>query len=133
MTGYVLAIGEAKEAGPLLKATKSKSSPIGIIKLPRILIQEFLVIFPNPSLVMSKTLNIASESKFPPTSYPRPVFLVFVSIVPILIMTAFPAEQIMGVLSGQSFIYAIIVGAVLLFAARKFWFWSLTKYTSASS
>lgn len=77
--------------------------------------------------------DLVSLSKFPPSSYPDQIFMLFISLVPILILTAFPAQQLMGLLHPSGFMYAVGVGILLLIISRRFWSWSLRHYSSASS
>ncbi len=71
-------------------------------------------------------------SKFPVSAYPKPVGYVLSSILPILVMTTFPANAVLGRLPWQLFVYALALSALLIWTTRKFWHWSLRRYTSAN-
>jgi len=58
-------------------------------------------------------------------------FLTFV--IPIGIMMTFPAKALMGFLSWQGIIVSFLIGGFLLWLSLKFWHYSLSKYSSASS
>ncbi len=72
-------------------------------------------------------------SKYPASAYPKAMFYILQTIVPLAVMTTFPALTIQGRLSWQLIIYAVFLAVIFFFGARSFWFWSLKKYTSASS
>jgi ABC-2 type transport system permease protein len=77
--------------------------------------------------------DLAEVSKFPGSAYPKNLEYVFSSLIPIILFTTFPAEAIMGQQSTLKFFYAIVVGIIFFCFTRWFWFWSLKRYTSASS
>ena len=77
--------------------------------------------------------DLAEVSKFPGSAYPKKLEYIFSSLIPIILFTTFPAQAIMGQQSTTKFIYAIVVGIIFFCFTRWFWFWSLKRYTSASS
>jgi len=77
--------------------------------------------------------EVIQISKFPQSAYPKTLALLFTSVIPIIIMTTFPARELLGTQSLGQFAYAIMVGVILVITTRKFWYWSLTRYSSASS
>jgi len=77
--------------------------------------------------------ELVAASKFPPPAYPTGFALFFSSIIPVILMTSSPVRQILGNLPLPYLIYTIAVGGLFLFISRRFWFWSLKSYTSASS
>lgn len=54
-------------------------------------------------------------------------------IIPMAIIFTFPAKALMGLLAWPWLIYSLIASCLFLFISLKFWQFSLTKYSSASS
>lgn len=77
--------------------------------------------------------EIIEVSKFPPSSYPKPAEMLFSSLIPIIIMTAFPAQTILGEMTTTKILYATGLGFVFFFGSRFFWKWSLKRYTSGGN
>lgn len=77
--------------------------------------------------------DLTSMARIPIDFYrfPLQVFLTFV--VPVGIMITFPAKAIMGLLAFPWIFVAFVFGGTLFWVSLKFWNWSLTKYSSASS
>lgn len=76
--------------------------------------------------------GIAYLSKFPPSSYPDLFRRIFSVFIPILVMTALPAEALRQNLSWLQFSYGIAISITFFALARWFWRWSLRKYNGAS-
>lgn len=69
-----------------------------------------------------------------PTDIYGPVFRFVLSyIVPITVIMTIPAKALLGILSAEGIIYSLVLTFVFLIFSLKFWFFSLRKYTSASS
>ena len=70
--------------------------------------------------------------------YPSAVFggilkVIFYTIIPLAVITNFPAEALRGTLTVAHLLYALSLTAVFLFLARRFWLFAVSHYTSASS
>lgn len=61
------------------------------------------------------------------------VTLVFTYIIPLALMTTFPAEAMLGRLPPQSLLGAVVGSAAFAWVARRVWLRSIGHYTSASS
>jgi len=57
----------------------------------------------------------------------------FTFIIPLSIMTTYPAEALLGVLEGKTALYCAAGSIVFAYAARRVWLTSIARYTSASS
>jgi ABC-2 type transport system permease protein len=67
-----------------------------------------------------------------PSSVFRGVFrVVFTFMIPLVVMTTFPAEALLGRLPAVAMIESIGATAVLALVARAVWLLSLRRYTSA--
>ncbi len=89
-------------------------------------------------VVKIDNLNYLFTSIFDAGRWPISVFkgglrLLFTFVVPLALMTTFPAEALLGRMGSSTL--AISVGAALVFATASRWVWrkSLRHYTSASS
>ena len=71
--------------------------------------------------------------RIPADLYIEPVRFLLTFIIPFGIMITFPAKALMGALSVQFMVLALIIGIVSFFLALKFWNYSLKQYSSASS
>lgn len=89
--------------------------------------------FPMSDNLVYAVPELVDLSRFPDTAYPPALQNLFSSFVPILLMTSFPAQALQGLLPGERFAYALVVGGLAVLIARTFWNWSLRRYTSASS
>lgn len=77
--------------------------------------------------------DLSSMARVPIDIYKQPLRGVLTFIIPVGIMMTFPAKALMGVLSWSGVVVSFLVGQVLLWGSLKFWRYSLTCYTSASS
>jgi ABC-2 type transport system permease protein len=78
------------------------------------------------------------ESIFDVARWPVQVFrgiwrIIFTFVIPVAVMTTFPAMAVLGTLSGTSAFIAILVSLVMFAASRWLWLFALRNYTSASS
>ena len=72
------------------------------------------------------------------TSVPIGVFrgwvrLMLTFVVPIAVMTSYPALAALGLLSARGALGALLGAAFMLFVSRRIWLWALGHYASASS
>jgi len=59
--------------------------------------------------------------------------VVFTYVVPLAVMTTYPAQALLGELDGMTVVTALATGVGLMLAARLLWLRALRGYTSASS
>jgi len=71
--------------------------------------------------------------KFPSDIYAPALQWALVTLIPIGVMTSFPAKALLGVLSPAWTAYAFAFAALALAASLGFWRDSLRRYTSVSS
>lgn len=77
--------------------------------------------------------DLTSMGRIPVDFYSGFIRALLTFVIPVGIMMTFPAKAIMGLLSGPLVFYSFIIGIVLFGTSLKFWNWSLTRYSSASS
>lgn len=77
--------------------------------------------------------DVMFMGKFPVDVYARPVRWALTFVLPIAVMTTFPAKALLGLLSAAWAAYAFLLTAVCLALAAWFWLDSVKRYTSSSS
>jgi len=77
--------------------------------------------------------DLMAMGRFPVDIYAAPVKLILTFVVPVAVMTSFPAKVLIGVLSWQNIILAFVIAGIFLVGSLKLWNLSLRYYTSASS
>lgn len=77
--------------------------------------------------------DLTQMGRVPVDIYKEPLRGILTFVIPVGIMMTFPPKALMGFLSIDTFLLAIIMGGVLLFLSLKFWRYALSKYASASS
>lgn len=65
--------------------------------------------------------------------YRQPLQAFITFVIPVGIMMTFPAKALMGLLSWQAVLASFLIAGLLFWASLKFWQYSLTRYSSASS
>jgi ABC-2 type transport system permease protein len=71
--------------------------------------------------------------KFPVDIYAAPLKWALILLIPIGVMTTFPAKALLGVLSSRWILYSFGLGMLSLVASLLFWRQALKHYTSVSS
>lgn len=74
--------------------------------------------------------DITSLGRFPMSLYREPVRSIFTFIVPVGIMSSFPAQMLMGMLSWDKFIISFVISSMLFLCAMTLWKFALTRYQS---
>ncbi len=77
--------------------------------------------------------DLVSLGRFPIDIYKQPLKAVLTYLIPVGIMIAFPAKELIGVVSTVGVVVSFGVGIAAIFVAVKFWNYALRFYTSASS
>lgn len=77
--------------------------------------------------------DIESMGRFPVDIYKEPLRQFLTFVVPIGLMFTFPAKALLGLLSWQAIIFALVGGGISLFLCLKFWDYAVKNYSSASS
>lgn len=88
--------------------------------------------------VQLQNLTFLIEAILDFARWPAQVFrgflrMVFTFVVPLAVMTTYPAEALLGRLGGSTVLTALATGAGLMLVARVLWLRALRGYTSASS
>lgn len=77
--------------------------------------------------------DLTSLGRFPVDIYKQPLQGILTYLLPVGIMMTLPAKALMGLVSFRGVAWSFFISAVLIFLAIRFWNYSLTRYTSASS
>jgi ABC-2 type transport system permease protein len=72
-------------------------------------------------------------ARWPSTVFKGAFAVVFTFVIPLALMTTFPARALLGTLSAEAALGAVVASAVATLAARRVWIRALAHYTSASS
>lgn len=81
-------------------------------------------------------LSALFTSIFDAARWPKSVFrgvfrVLFTFVVPLVVMTTFPAEALLGRLAVETLLASVLGAGVFAFVARQLWLLSLSRYTSA--
>lgn len=87
-------------------------------------------------VVKVDNLTYLFSSVFDAARWPAPVFrgvlgIVFTFVIPIIVMTSFPALAIVGELEGRAVFYSLVGALIFGMVGRLFWLGALRSYTSA--
>ncbi len=75
--------------------------------------------------------SIFDAARWPKTVFRGAFRFAFTFVIPLVVMTTFPAEALLGRLDWATLISSVVGAAALALCARLFWLASLRKYTSA--
>jgi ABC-2 type transport system permease protein len=75
--------------------------------------------------------SIFDAARWPATVFRGVLKFVFTFIIPLALMTTYPAEALLGRLEPQTLLYALGASLVFSTAARLVWLFSLRRYSSA--
>jgi len=77
--------------------------------------------------------DLTTMARFPTDIYTKTVRSVLTFAVPVVILITVPAKALLGVLTMKMTTISFLIGTGAAYLSLKFWFWSLKRYTSASS
>lgn len=77
--------------------------------------------------------SIFDFARWPASVFRGMLAFVFTFVIPIAVMTTFPAEAMLGRLSLQALVSAVVGSVAFAFVSRRVWLKSIGHYTSASS
>ncbi len=77
--------------------------------------------------------SIFDAARWPSSVFRGALRFVFTFVVPLALMTTYPAEALLGKLEGTTLVYSVLGAAAFAFFARRVWLRSIGRYTSASS
>jgi ABC-2 type transport system permease protein len=75
--------------------------------------------------------SIFDGARWPASVFPKVLRWVFTFVVPLALMTTFPAEAMLGRLGWQSLVGALVGTAIFAGLARVVWLRAIGHYTSA--
>ncbi len=89
-------------------------------------------------VVKVDNLTYFFTSIFDAARWPAPVFrgvlsFIFTFVIPLAVMTTFPAQAMLGRLPWTSLLWAVVGSIVFAFISRQVWLRAISRYTSASS
>jgi ABC-2 type transport system permease protein len=74
--------------------------------------------------------DLTSLGRFPMAIYQEPIRSIFTFVIPIGIMTTFPSQALLGMLSRDMFLISFILSSVLFIIAMTTWNFALKQYQS---
>jgi len=77
--------------------------------------------------------SLFDAARWPATVFPRPLAFFFTFVIPLAVMTTFPAQALLGRLPVMSLVWALVGSVLFAFVSRRVWLGSIGHYTSASS
>jgi ABC-2 type transport system permease protein len=77
--------------------------------------------------------SIFDAARWPATVFRGALHLIFTFVIPLALMTTYPAEALLGRLEWQTLTTSLIGTIVLATVSRQVWLLSIRRYTSASS
>jgi ABC-2 type transport system permease protein len=77
--------------------------------------------------------GVVEAARFPVDVYRGIVRAVLTFVVPVALLTTFPADALLGRSSRELIVIAVAVAAALLWITSRLWIWSLRHYAGASA
>ena len=77
--------------------------------------------------------DLMALGRFPVNIYAETVRVILTYLVPVAVMTSFPAQAALGLLSLKGIVSALAIAALFLGLSRLAWRAALRRYTSVSS
>ncbi len=77
--------------------------------------------------------DVTAMGRFPTDIYRGAVRFLVVFVIPVVLLITFPAKALLGRLSAWQVGLSLSTSLILSFLSLKFWYWSLKRYSSASS
>ncbi|WP_375767656.1 ABC-2 family transporter protein [Archangium gephyra] len=121
-------------------------SPVGVLASLVLLATSVLLLYSLWILTVSAAFYVVKvdnltyffTSIFDAARWPASVFrgawaFVFTFVIPLAVMTTFPAQAMLGRLPWMSLLWAVVGSLLFAFLSRRVWLHSIGHYTSASS
>lgn len=77
--------------------------------------------------------DVTAMARFPTDIYRGAIRFLIVFVIPVVLLITFPAKALLGLLSPWQVGLSLSISLILSGLSLKFWYWSLKRYTSASS
>ncbi|MFZ2206176.1 MAG: ABC-2 family transporter protein [Microgenomates group bacterium] len=74
--------------------------------------------------------DLTSLGRFPMAIYQEPIRSIFTFVLPIGIMTSFPSQALLGILSWDMFLISFILSSILFIVSMSMWNFALKQYQS---
>lgn len=104
-----------------------------IITAIHILVAGFGIIYTDIDHMLMTYRDIETMGRFPVDIYKEPLRQILTFVIPIGIMFTVPAKALLGLVSWQGVIGALMVGLISITLSFRFWNFAVKKYSSASS
>jgi len=121
-------------------------SPTGLLAAALLLVTATLLLYSLWILTVSAAFYVVKvdnltflfSSIFDAARWPSTIFrgflsFIFTFVIPLALMTTYPALALLGRLRGQTLVLSLVASAVFVLLSRVVWLNSIGKYTSASS
>lgn len=89
--------------------------------------------FPRTENLLEAWYEVLGAASYPLTVLPKALYQIFLTILPVALISFIPASAFLGVLSWKLFVLAIGVTMVFLLASIGLWHVAIKRYSSASS
>ncbi len=76
-------------------------------------------------------MSIFDAARWPSSVFRGALRLLFTYVIPLALMTTYPAEALLGRLPARTFVFSFLGAALFVVASRVIWLRSIGKYTSA--
>ncbi len=77
--------------------------------------------------------DLTAMARFPTDVYRGLVRFILTFVFPVVLLITFPAKALLGLLSPEKVVLGVGLSLFFVSLSLKFWYWSLRRYTSASS
>ncbi len=77
--------------------------------------------------------DLEAVARFPTDIYQKGVRYFLTFVVPVVVLITVPAKSLMGMISWPLIFLSFVVGGLSVFFSWKFWKFSVSRYSSASS
>ncbi|WP_257448573.1 ABC transporter permease [Archangium lipolyticum] len=77
--------------------------------------------------------SIFDAARWPASVFRGVLAFIFTFVIPLAVMTTFPAEAMLGRLPLMALVWSVLGSAFFAFVSRRVWLYSIGHYTSASS
>jgi ABC-2 type transport system permease protein len=132
LLGWALrAIGRWPSAGDLARTALLLGGAVGILYAMWILIVSFAFVVVKVDNLSYLFASIYDAARWPSSVFRGAWAIVFTFVVPLTLMTTFPARAILGKIDAASVAGALAASVVSLAIARGVWLRAIGRYTSA--
>lgn len=133
IVGQYVALGQSIGAGSLLVAVLLIINGLFILYSIMLLIATLSFWFVRLHAIWEVYQTITEGARYPVDLFKDPLHFIFVYVIPLAIIFTFPAQFLVKGLSWQLVVFSFMVGIGSFVVARKFFYYGIKHYDSASS